>query len=91
MKAPAQAPCIAAERAVGREEAIGERLELAGRVHPDAGVEALGKNNAVREGHAEPGRNREAILGVEAVLVKTPKCHPWVPFLRRPGREIGPE
>ena len=60
----------------GREEALGELLELLGRMHPDAGVEALGENNSVGERGAEARRNREAILGVEAVLVETPKCHP---------------
>ena len=60
-------------------------------MHPDAGVEALGENDAVSEGGAEPRRNREAVLGVEAVLVETPKSHPrWVPFCE-PGKELGPE
>ena len=69
-----------AEGAVRREEAVGELLELLGRVHPDAGVEALGQNNAVGEGGPEPGGNREAILGIETVLVEAPKCHLGIPF-----------
>ena len=81
MEAAAQTARVLAERAVRGEEAVGELLELAGRIHPDAGVKALGENDAVSEGGAEPRRNREAILGVEAVLVETAKSHsPWVPF-----------
>jgi hypothetical protein len=81
---------VAAEGAVRREEAVGELLELLGRVHPDAGVEALGENDAVSERGAEARGNREAILGVEAVLVETPECHP-LGVLSALGRELGPE
>src|SRR6266516_4468770 len=76
VEATAQAAGVAAEGAVRGEEAIGELLELLGRVHPDAGVEALGENNPVGEGRAEPRRNREPVLRIETVLVETPKCHP---------------
>ena len=81
VEAAAQLARVAAEGAVRREEAVGELLELLGRVHPDAGVEALGQNNAVGEGGPEPGGNREAILGIETVLVETPKCHRSGSFL----------
>jgi hypothetical protein len=67
---------------VRREEAVGELLELLCRMHPDAGVEAFGENDTVREGGAKARRNRESILGVEAVLVETPKSHPRGSFLR---------
>ena len=90
MEAAAQAARVVAERAVRREEAVGELLELLGRMHPDAGVEALGQNNPVGECGTEARGNRESILGVEAVLVETPKCHPVV--LSAAGRkELGPE
>ena len=82
VEAAAQAARVLAEGAVRREEAVGELLELVGRVHPDAGVEAFGENDAVGERCAEPRGNREAILGVEAVLVETPECHPSVSFRR---------
>src|SRR5680860_148401 len=42
VEAAAQAARVLAEGAVRREEALRELLELAGRVHPDAGVEAFG-------------------------------------------------
>src|ERR1044072_1086949 len=47
VKAAAQAAGVLAERAVGRQEVVGEPLELLGRVYPHAGVEALGENDAV--------------------------------------------
>src|SRR6478609_6429426 len=50
VEATAQLARVAAEGAVRREEAVGELLELLGRVHPDAGVEALGQNNAIGKG-----------------------------------------
>jgi hypothetical protein len=75
VEAAPQLACVAAEGAVRGEEAVGELLELLGRVHPDAGVEALGENNPVGKGGPEPGRNGEAILGIETVLVEAPKCH----------------
>src|SRR5260221_9826858 len=81
---------VLAERAVRREEAVGQLLELLGRVRPDAGVEAFRQNNPVGERGPEARGNREAILGVEAVLVETPKCYPVDSFLR-PGKELGPE
>ena len=80
MEAAAQQAGVAAEGAVRREEAVGELLELGGRVDPDAGVEALGENHSVGERGAEPRRHRESILGVEAVLVETPKCQLGGPF-----------
>jgi hypothetical protein len=43
----AQRAGVFAEGAVGREEAVRELLELGSRVHPDAGVEALGQNHSV--------------------------------------------
>jgi hypothetical protein len=76
---------------VRREEAVGELLELRGGVHPDAGVEALGENDAVGERGAEPRGNRESILGIEAVLVETPKCHLGESFLSGGRKELGPE
>ncbi len=83
---------VAAEGAVRREEALGELLELLGRVHPDAGVEALGENDSVGEGGPEPRRNREAILGVETVLVEAPKCHPaGVLSVRAAGKRVRTE
>ena len=75
VEAAAQAAGVFAEGAVRREEAVRELLELGGRVHPDTGVEALGENNSVGERRAEARRNREAILGIETVLVETPKSH----------------
>ena len=81
MESAAQAAGVLSEWAVWGEEAVGELLELAGRIHPDAGVEAFGENDPIGEGRPEPRRNREAVLGVEAVLVETAKRHsPWVPF-----------
>src|SRR6478672_2985412 len=47
VEAAAQAAGVLAERAVGREEAIRELLELLGRVQPHAGVEAFGENHSV--------------------------------------------
>ena len=83
---------VAPEGAVRREEAVGELLELLGRVHPDAGVEALGENDSVGERGAEPRGNREAILGIETVLVETPESHLGESFLSgRAGKELGPE
>ncbi len=94
VEAAAKLARIAPEGAVRREEAVGELLELLGRVHPDAGVEALGENDPIGEGGPEPGRNREAILGIETVLVETPKCHAGS-FLcelwERTWKELGPE
>src|SRR5262249_53799302 len=84
VEAAAEAARVLSERAVRGEEAIRELLELAGRIHPDAGVEALGENDSVGEGRAEPRRNREAVLGVEAVLVETPKSHSPVGSFLRP-------
>jgi hypothetical protein len=63
-------------------------------VHPDAGVKALGQNDAVSEGSPEARGNREPILGIETVLVKTSEGHLAESFLKR-GRktknEKGPE
>jgi hypothetical protein len=39
----------------------------------DAGIEPRGQNHAIREGRAEAGRDREPILGVEAVLIVAAK------------------
>jgi len=39
----------------------------------DAGIEARGENHAVRERRAKAGRDRESILGVEAVLIVAAK------------------
>src|SRR5680860_1833618 len=75
VEAAAQTARVLAERAVRREEALGELLELRGRMHPDAGVEAFGENDPVGERRPKARGDREAILGVEAVLVETPKCH----------------
>jgi hypothetical protein len=77
---------------VRREEAVGELLELLGRMHPDAGVEALGQNNPVGQSCPEPGRNGEAILGIETVLVEAPKCHRcrFLSLRAELGRELGP-
>ena len=92
VEAAAQLARVAPEGAVRREEAVGELLELRGRVHPDAGVEALGENDAVGERGPEPRGNREPILGIEAVLVETPKCHLGESFLSgRARKELGPE
>jgi hypothetical protein len=60
---------------VRREEAVGELLELLGRVHPDAGVEALGENHSVGKRSPEARGNRKTVLGIEAVLVETPERH----------------
>jgi hypothetical protein len=65
-------------------------------VHPDAGVEALGENDSISEGRAEPGGNREPILGIEAVLVETAEGHLGESFLsgrsgKKVGKENGPE
>ena len=95
MEAAAQAAGVLAEGAVGSEEAVGELLELRGRVHPDAGVEAFGENDAVGERRPEARRNREAILGIETVLVETPKSHSRgflsAVRLEAGGKELGPE
>jgi hypothetical protein len=74
---------------VRREEAVGELLELLGRMHPDAGVEALGQNNPVGQSCPEPGGNGEAILGIETVLVEAPKCQRRL--LSGLGSELEPE
>ena len=89
MEAAAQAAGVAAEGAVRGEEAVRELLELLGRVHPDAGVEALGENDAVSESRTEPGGNREAVLGVEAVLVLAAErqLRRAFPSVVLPGRE----
>jgi hypothetical protein len=63
-------------------------------VHPDAGVEALGENDSVSEGSPEARRNREPILGIEAVLVKTSEGHLAESFPNRGAKdenEKGPE
>jgi hypothetical protein len=64
-------------------------------VHPDAGVEALGENDSVSEGSPKARRNREPVLGIEAVLVKTPEGHLAESFLKRGAKkdrnEKGPE
>ena len=90
VEATAQRPRVAPEGAVRREEAVGELLELLGRVHPDAGVEALGENNAIGKRRSEPGGDREAILGIETVLVEAPECHRLGPFSPGLGSELGP-
>src|SRR5262249_53808537 len=59
VEAAAQAARVPAEGAMGREEALGELLELAGRMHPDAGVEALGENDSVGKRGPEARGNRE--------------------------------
>jgi hypothetical protein len=94
VEAAAELARIAAEGAVRREEAVGELLELGRGVNPDAGVEALGENDAVSEGGAEPRRNREPVLRIETVLVETPKSHLGESFLSGecgPVEELGPE
>ena len=78
---------VFAEGAVRREEAVGELLELGGRVHPDAGVEALGENHSVGERAAKPRWHGQSILAVQAVLVEAPKCHLGV--LSERGFELG--
>src|SRR4249919_356308 len=94
VEAAPQLARVAPEGAVRREEAVGELLELRGRVHPDAGVEALGENYSIGERRPEPGGNREPILGVEAVLVEAPECQRRFlsvrPMRGSPGRELGP-
>ena len=45
------------------------------------GSKPLERTTAVGEGRAEARRNREAILGIEAVLVETPKSHLGESFL----------
>src|SRR3954454_4401609 len=90
VEAAAQLARVAPEGAVRREEAVGELLELLGRVHPDAGVEALGENNPIGERRPDPRRDGEAILGVETVLVEAPECHRFGPFVSWPGNELGP-
>ena len=76
-------PALGAERAEPGEEALRELVESIHRVEVDAGVEALGENNPVGERRTEPGRHREAVLGVEAVLVAAAKSHRWSPFSGR--------
>jgi hypothetical protein len=59
---------------------VGDALERLWRIEVDAGVKALGENNSIGERRAEPGRDREAILGVETVLVEAPESQPVSPF-----------
>ena len=87
MEAAAHAPGVATEGAVGRDEGVGELLEGLGRVHPDTGVEALGENDSIGERGAEPRRNREAVLRIKTVFVKTPESQLLCPFC--PGGWIG--
>src|SRR6185295_17635339 len=75
MEAAAKLARVPPEGAVRREEAVGELLELLGRVHPDAGVETLGENDSVGKRSPEARRNREPVLGIEVVLVETPERH----------------
>jgi hypothetical protein len=93
VEAAAQGAGIAAEGAVGREEAVRELLELRGRVHPDAGVEALGENHTVSELAAKARWHGQAVLAVQAVLVEAPKCQFGVLSEREVevGKELGPE
>jgi hypothetical protein len=80
VEATAHAPGVEPEGAVGRDEVVREPVEGFGRMHPDAGVEALGKNYSISERRTEPGRNREAILRIERVFVKTAESQLLVPF-----------
>ncbi len=89
METTTEATGVATEGAMRCEEAVGELLELLGRVQPDAGVKALGQNHSVREGRAEARGNREAVLGIETVLEDTPKCH-RVDSFREGWQELGP-
>ena len=75
-----------------------KRAYSAGRIDLDAGVEAGGENHPIGQRRPEAGRDREPVLGVEAVLVLTAKRQPWGPLLRgslnpcgRAARVFGPE
>src|SRR3954447_14080578 len=70
--APQHAAALA-ERVGLPQERLREVLVAAGREHPDRGVEALGENDSISQGRAEPRWDREAVLSVEIVLVLTEK------------------
>ena len=58
------------------EDLLLESRVVGRRVHLDAGVEAGGENHSIGERRSKPGRDREPVLGVEAVLVVTAKRQP---------------
>src|SRR5262249_59806553 len=64
---------LPAERVGLAEELLREALVARGREHPDGGFEAFRENDSIGERRAEPGRDREAVLRVEVVLVLTEK------------------
>jgi hypothetical protein len=89
----AQGAGVLAEGGMRREEAVRELLELGGRMHPDAGVEALGENHTVSKLASKTGGHGQSILAVQAVLIEAPKCHFGVLSERgfEGGKELGPE
>src|SRR5206468_12208850 len=64
---------LAAEGIGLAEELLSEALVAGGSEHPDGGFEPLGENDSIGQRGAEPRRDREAVLGVEVVLVLTEK------------------
>src|SRR5438477_4653158 len=79
VKAPSHHPAGAAQGIQLSEHLLLEAGVLGGRIHLDAGVEPRGENHSVGESCPEPRGDREAVVGVEAVLVVAAKRQSWGP------------
>ena len=86
VEAPVHHPALAAEPVEIGEEPLAELFITTRRVELDAGVEAGNQNDALRQRDPEAGRDRDPVLGVEAVLVLTAECQ-WLEEREKSGPE----
>jgi hypothetical protein len=82
VEAPTHDPPVAAERVEVGEDALLEASVLAGGENVDAGVEARREHHPIGKGRPEARGDRQAVLGVEVVLVLAAKRQPWGPLSR---------
>ena len=75
---PLHAPCVLAER-VERGDPLDQFLPLRTRIRGEAAVELAREDDALLEGCAELGRQREAVLVVEGMLMFTEQHGPLPP------------
>ena len=73
VEAPLHAPALTRKRVQACEEALLEGRVGVDRVDLDTGIEPLRENNSIRHRRSESGRDRDAVLRVEAVLMLTAK------------------
>ena len=91
VEAPLHHPPLAAERVELGERSAARVVVTLRRVDLDAGVEARRENHSIGQRRPEAGRDREPVLGVEAVLVLTAKRQRGPLRSGSSRRKFGPE